>query len=140
GLRPGSTHESRPLPILVYDRAAEIHAHLLEWAEGEPAAWFTLHFGDVPATADDPPGYVAVLQPRLDRSVERFRRAFPPGRLDEATVEVVFTPLHLVMSGDTYLKLRDRIGPASCLGLLDTRDFDPDRPADLDPQAIRMLG
>src|SRR3712207_2062325 len=65
-------HEGRPLPVLVYDRGAVIHAHLLEWAEGEPPTWFTLHFGDLPATADEPPGYVAVLQPRLDRSVERF--------------------------------------------------------------------
>jgi hypothetical protein len=133
-------HEGRPLPVLVCDRGAEIHDHLLEWAEDDPPAWFTLHLGELPASAEESPGYVAVLQPRLDRSVERFRRSFPPGLLDEVTIEVLFSPLYLVSSGTTYRGLRDRIGPTSLLGILDARDFDPHRPGKLDPRAVLMLG
>jgi hypothetical protein len=86
------------------------------------------------------PGYVAVLQPHLDRSGERFRRSFPPGLLAEATIEVHFSPLYLVSAGSTYQRLRDRMGPTSLLGILDARDFDPERPGKLDPRAVRMLG
>jgi hypothetical protein len=133
-------HEGRPLPVLVYDRGTEIHEHLLEWAEDDPPAWFTLHLGELPAGAEASPGYVAVLQPRLDRSVERFRQSFRPGLLDEATIEVLFSPLYLVSSGTTYQRLKDQIGPTSLLGILDARDFDPHRPGKLDPRAIHMLG
>jgi hypothetical protein len=133
-------HKGRPLPVFVYDRGAEIHEHLLEWAEEDPPEWFTLHFGELPASAEASPGYVAALQPRLDRSVERFRRSFTPGLLDEATIEVLFSPLYLVSFGTIYLGLRDRIGPTSLLGILDARDFDPHRPGILDPRAVRMLG
>jgi hypothetical protein len=132
--------EGRPLPVLVHDRGAEIHEHLLGWAEDDPPGWFTLHFGELPAGAEASPGYVAVLQPRLDRSVERFRRSFPPGLLAEATIEILFSPLYLVGSGTTYQRLKDRMGPTSLLGILDARDFDPHRPGKLDPRAVRVLG
>jgi hypothetical protein len=130
-------HEGRPLPVLVYDRGTEIHEHLLEWAENDPSAWFTLHFSELP---EDPPGYVVVLQPRLDRSLERFKQAFPPDLLEGVTVEVVFSPLYLVAGGTSYQRLKYRIGTTSSLGLLDSGDFDPQQPGACDPGKIRPLG
>jgi hypothetical protein len=31
-------HKGRPLPVLVHDQGAEVHEHLLEWAEDDPPA------------------------------------------------------------------------------------------------------
>ena len=128
-----------PFPVLAYDRAAEIHAHLLEWAENDPPAWFTLHLAELPQD-DDPPGYLVVLQPRIDRSVERFKRAFPADLLEGIAVEVVFSPLYFLATGTSYRDLRDRLAASSMLGLLDARDFRADRPGEFDPQRILPLG
>ncbi len=125
------------MPVFVYERGSEIHAHLLVWTENDPPAWFTLYLSEL---TDDPPGYLVVLQPRIDRSVERFKRAFPPGLLDEATIEVIFSPLYFIGTGASYRTLKDRIGSASRLGILDAKDLHADKPGDLDLQRVRMLG
>ena len=94
--------DDSPVPVFVYERGSEIHAHLLVWTENDPPAWFTLYLSELP---DEPPGYLVVLQPRIDRSVERFKRAFPPGLLDEATIEVIFSPLYFIGTGTSYRTL-----------------------------------
>jgi hypothetical protein len=128
-----------PFPALVYDRGDEIHAHLLEWAENDPPAWFTLYLAELPP-GDDAPGYLIVLQPRIDRSVGRFKAAFAPGLLESVPVEVVYSPLYFLAAGTSYRDLKDRIGGSSLLGLVDARDFRPDRPEVLDPQRVLPLG
>jgi hypothetical protein len=129
-----------PFPALVYDRGDEIHAHLLEWAENDPPAWFTLYLTELPQGDDDAPGYLVVLQPRIDRSVGRFKAAFPAGLLEGVPVEVVYSPLYFVATGTSYRDLKDRIGGSSLLGLVAARDFRPDRPESLDPQRVLPLG
>ena len=89
---------------------------------------------------DDPPGYLVVLQPRIDRSVGRFKAAFPAGLLEGVPVEVVYSPLYFVATGTSYRDLKDRIGGSSLLGLVAARDFRPDRPEVLDPQRVLPLG
>lgn len=126
-----------PVPVFVYERGSEIHAHLLEWAENDSPAWFTLYFAELP---DEPPGYLVVLQPRIDCSVQRFKESFPPGLLDEATIEVIFSPLYFVGTGTSYRTLKSKIGLTSRLGILDARDFHADRPGELDLQRVRALG
>jgi hypothetical protein len=126
-----------PFPVLAYTRAVEIHAPLLEWAENDPTAWFTLHIGELP---DDPPGYLIVLQPRIERSVERFKLGFPPNLLEGIAVEVIFSPLYFLATGTSYRDLKDRLGASSMLGLLDARDFRADRAEEFDPQRILPLG
>jgi hypothetical protein len=61
--------DGSPWPILVLDRADEIFEHLVEWAEGSPAAWFKLAW----TTRRD--SYALALMPRVDKSVERYKLA-----------------------------------------------------------------
>jgi hypothetical protein len=133
-------HNSYPVPVLVYERGAEIYDHLVEWAEYDPPGWFRLYHAELPGDANEPPGYLVALQPRIDRSVERFKRSFPASFLDGATIEVVFSPLYIVATSTIYRDLRDRIGSTSLVGILDARDFDPNNPAVFKLDRIRPLG
>lgn len=133
-------HDGCPVPVLVYDRGAEIYDHLVEWAEYDPPGWFKLYHAELPADANESPGYLVALQPRIDRSLERLNLARPAGRLDDATIEVIFCPLYVVATSSIYRDLRDRIGSTSLAGILDARDFDLNRPAAFKLDKIRQLG
>jgi hypothetical protein len=132
--------DGRHTPILVYDRATAIHAHLLEWAEGDPAEWFKLYLAELPDQPGEPPGSLLALHPNLNKAVARFKQGFPPGVLDGVGIQVISAPLYFVGLGWSFHHLRNQLGTQSCLGLLDTAKFDPQRPGDVDPEAIRLLG
>ena len=66
--------------------------------------------------------------------------SFPPGTLDQATIEIVYSPLYVLSSGPTYKALKGQIGAESYLGILDAKDFDPQKRDQFDPDKIRGLG
>ena len=57
-------------PILLYDKAKEIVAHLNRWTEEKPTDWFNLHIKEKYGK------YVIALIPRIDRSLQRHKIAY----------------------------------------------------------------
>lgn len=130
--------DGSPCPILVLDRADEVFEHLVEWAEGSPAAWFTL------ACATRGGNYTLALMPRVDRSVERYRMARRLISGEEvpadASFRIVFRPLLFrgpmsAVSREMLARLPARVR----VGFLPRGEL-PGDPSDLDFSTVRLCG
>jgi hypothetical protein len=110
--------DGSPWPILVLDRADEVFEHLVEWAEGSPAARFKV------AWTTHGNNYALALMPRIDRSVDRYKIARrlisgEDGRGD-ASFRIVFRPLRFrgptsAVSRESWLACRLECVSASFL-------------------------
>ena len=124
-------------PVLVLEQAAVIADHLVEWAEGDPGAWFRLAIGQHRGR------YALALLPDLIRSRERFTLArrlagLPvPGDVEYC---YVYGPLRFVSGPEhTYTSVHRRLPSRITLGVLDRAEWIPFT-GRVDVQRIRSLG
>lgn len=99
--------------------AAEIHEHLVAWAEGVPQRWFDLCLYDTGNR------YVIALMPNFARSVERFKEVNQIVNsikvADDAKFELIFKPLTFISNPDppNFYKIKDRLESRIQIGLVD---------------------
>jgi hypothetical protein len=76
-------------------------------------------------------GYTVMLQPKLDKSGQRFKNALKQVSgieiPDTAKIQVLSKPLMIRSNGDTYQNIKDGIGDACYLGLVDPADVDQEQ-------------
>lgn len=127
-----------PWPVLVLERAAEVYEHLVEWSEGNPAAWFTLAWTAAGGS------YALALVPRYDRSIERYRAArilFAGEAVPaDAQFKIVFVPV--TFSGPESSIAREmlpRLPSRVRVGFLARAELTADL-SDIDAEAVRTCG
>jgi hypothetical protein len=117
-------HQNIPIPVMVIKDAKAIVDHLKYWSEGEPTEWFDLMIGTL--EMDGQRGYTIILQPKLDKSGQRFKNALKQVSgieiPDTAKIQVLSKPLMIRSNGDTYQTVKDGIGDTCYLGLVDPVD------------------
>lgn len=128
-----------PSPVLIIDRAEEIRAHLVEWAEGDPPSWFELEVKDFGTH------YALALVPNLRRSRDRHlaNMALASGAAVPAPTDysMVFRTISFCSSAPSagFASVRDRLGPKCPVFIVDRSEVDVEDPQACLP-AARGLG
>jgi hypothetical protein len=105
--------------VFAIEKAAEIHDHLTQWAEGVPQRWFDLCLYDAGAR------YAIALMPNFERSVERFKEANRTVNnieiAKDAKFQLIAKPILFISDPDpvTFYKIKGKIGKRIQVGLVD---------------------
>lgn len=123
--------------IFIMDQAAEIAAHLIAWAEGEPEKWFTFN------TFEKDVGYSVALVPNLKKTSGRWKIAFqlrygfPPPSGDE---QFLFQPLYFIAQSKTaFIQASKFFNGKVRVGLLDPSKIDRNN-LQLDNDKVEWIG
>ncbi len=125
-------------PVFALERGSEILTHLDVWCEGDIASWFTLDY----MLTDN--AYVICLHPILERSIERFSKAYymrTGKELSPSSLRLIYTPLTVMCaSRGMFDVVLPQLKSKCKLGIVDIKNVDYSNPEAITESDVRYIG
>jgi len=118
-----SDEDDTPMPILMFERAADLRDDMVAFSGGEPGEWFTCDIAE-----DEEGRYCIVLMPNIEKSMGRikFRTLLETeeANLEEPDGKVLMKPLTFVSSpnAETWGIVKEHLRDETPIGFIEITD------------------